>query len=300
MIKENRQKIRKCPERMLKDFYECTTIPLSLHDISTKEILLRRYRILSCIKLLHIYGMSKVTEISIPDISDAFGIIPFSEMEDEYADFEEHMIQDSQLGDMGREFLTAVLQDTGWKVLYLEEIESYEELDPELLEKIKKSVSIHLGLICGYSRSVDTHNAAEAFTKKTGIAADSETLLYYFVPEMNVVLLNEQKEEMLRICQNNEKCKEWEEYKELTEITPIYLFDAFFEQYSAHTALSLEQTEEKETWQYFNYMLGEGIYLQTETVGFSNLCYESVIHLHMADTIAKEFLIRYRAERGKK
>lgn len=294
--KDKRQELLKYLERLQQNCDKCLVVSPSFHELNTKEILIRRYRILSCIKLLQIFGIYSLAEIEIPDIHEAFGIIPFSETENEYEDFDKHMEQDIYLCQTGKAFLSVILKDTNWKILYMEDLSDYMKLEKTILNKIQKAISIHLGLILSCKCIIDTHLQVEEFARQTGIEADREMFNHEFFPTMNVILLNEPIEKMLQICQKEEKCREWEEYKEFIEILPLYLFDAFFADYSICSEITLDEKNDNKTWEYFNYMLGEGISNSIEIARFSNLCYESVIRLLLADVIAEEFFNHYEDE----
>ena len=304
MNRNQRKELLRHLERLEKSADDFFDFSLSFYDISTKEILQRRYRMLSCIKLLQIFGMNVPADMKIPDICESFGIAPFSETEDEYEDFSNHMEQEHQLHEMGQSFLSAVLKNTGWKILFMKTMEDYMELEKPILKNIHESVSIHLGLILSCDRRIETHQKAEIFTNQTGIEADKEMLWEKFhdnfEPMMNVILLNERIEEMLCICQEEDRYKEWEEYKDIQELLPLYLFDAFFASYSVCQDISMEKEEKKESWKYLNYMLGEGVFDQIETVNFSMLCYESAVRFLLADMVAEEFLDRYGTKNGGK
>lgn len=255
-------------------------------QMSPKEILMRKYRIIKCIKCLGRMGrIDLVKDIRLPEIGDTILYMEFPSDELEYDDVWQTSLMEVQatLNEFGEQYLTQCLQDTGWKVTYIAALESYEDLGEAVIKKCRDSIDFHWNAL---NELTDDECHSEYLTALGCRAAG----YYSFYPDCNVVLTNENIRQMLLVCGKNPCLQKWEEYKEFRKFWDFSLFDRFFPDISNPDFGDSE-------WVCLNYMLGEITHERIEETGFYQLNYETVICLMLADMVAEEFMERYHAEK---
>ena len=253
----------------------------SVYEMELREVLMRKYRMISCIKLLSAYGMEEnFSDMELISFFDAYNSINC--MEDDYIDTFFEFIYNTCV-DLNTDFLIRCLEKTDWELNIVETLEEYEGLSVNVIKRISGIISLHWELI---KRSYEPENAEcidSEYLRSLGCEPDGYYVDMY--TDGNLVLVNKNVKEMLDICNNNKEYREWDEYKELEKIKCFRLFDRYYPD------ISLTDLEHN-NWNCISYLMGR-IAESEEEVSMVWLNYESVIFLVLADMVAKDFLERY-------
>jgi len=269
-------------------------------EMTVAEVLMRKYRVIRCIKLLQEYGLADRFEgLEFVDMLKPDYLAPLSricnEESEDYAELYEEVINDcvEPLESFNEKFMGCCLKDTSWSVKFFTCMDDYEYADKELLEHMRGVVEFHWYAM-EYHQMVpeDENNLPIRYERldSLGFKPDGDECYY---PTYNMVLQNSNISRMLRICKENKKYKEWEEYMELCKIRDFVLLDRSF--------IGLyERDMRKEDFIAIYYLCGEICVEKQEEVGTYLLCYEAVLYLLLADMLAVDFLEKYDAndERG--
>lgn len=280
---------------LLEQRYEQILSVLSSDDMCAKcsltltpyEIMMRKYRLAFCIKLLYSFGLvEKSIFQSLPDTEKLF----FSYEKDEdtvffngWIEYPEDLIY--ELNILGEQYLSCCLENTSWKIEYIQNIPDYEQIDEAMLNEMKDVVNFHWGSM----RSANEQFEAEVYQVESKVLEEKG---FYAedniecIPECNIVLTNKKIETVLKLASIDNRLKRWKEYKELSRYRKFILFDRY---YAVFDSLDISSDD----WKYINYFLGEIFFAGREETGFYQLNYEAVLYLVLADKVAEDFLIRY-------
>ena len=258
----------------------------SSEQLTPKEILMRKYRIINCIKCLGRMGrIDIVKDLKLPELRDVFDYMDIPLEELVYDDAWQCSLMKilAVLNEFGEQYLLQCLKDTGWKVSYIVSLEFYDDFESDIVVKCKDSIEFHWKAI----NEINDEEYESEFLTSLGFEANG---YYDFYPDCNVILTNEKIRSMLNICRKESNCCNWEEYKEFRKFLSFSLFDRYYPDVSNSDFRDSD-------WVCINYLLGEIAHDRVEETGFYQLNYETVICLMIADMVAEDFMARYHTEK---
>lgn len=292
MKKLNPEKRRQLSDKAWKLYSEISMLLISrpsaqdVYELTPYEMLLRKYRMIRCVKLLLEFDLCEgLSEIALPDLDKVFE--DYHQMHanrTEEGEYEIDEIYDyrKQLDDFGEDYLAYCLKDTGWCIHYIGDIEEYEELPPDVIQGCMDAVNYHWNALGGYEPE---YLPSEYLTS---LGCEPYDNGYVFSPDCNLILTNTTIKQMLRICEKHKEYKTWQEYREMDALRSFALFDRSF---SDVTNYDLSERD----WCCINYLLGRVSLERDEDVSMYLLNYEAVIFLMLADMVANEFMEKYHA-----
>lgn len=289
LSKDRREELRNKIKRLYmeaSDYQDENECAYCVSELEWQELVVIKYRIASCIKLLQEYGLAEpLKELEIPDIGSMFlsytytGKSGIFEKED-WFDFLSIYI--NSLVGFAEEYMEKLLENTEWKIFYISELKEYESLPRDVLEKLNGAIEMHWeALNESYSEDQISEHLSSMGFKPCGY--------YDFYPTYNLVLLNNNIKRMIEICEKDKEYKTWDEYKEFEKLKTFYLLDRFFPEVS-------NRDMNDPSWCCISYLFGEVMTHRVEECGLYQLNYEAVLYLLLADMAASVFLEKYQRE----
>lgn len=254
-------------------------------DMDAREVLMRKYRMITCIIIMKNFGyVDVIEELKLLNAEELFTYCYSLDEDAEYDEcWQEQLVAYlSELVDFGTQYLSGSLRETGWNVHYITDLNEYENLSPEVIEKCRDAINMHWSALNEYYGE----KLESKYLSALGCAPDS---CYTFFADCNVILTNDNIRKMVKICEIEQQYREWPEYNEMKKVKQFILFDRYFPDVSN---INLDDKD----WVCVSYLLGEVETDKLEEVGFYQLTYEAVFNLLVADQIAYDFLKRYYKE----
>ena len=256
-------------------------------ELAPRELLMRKMRLVTCIKLLSEFGFAKGLEnLDFPDIEKMYMLNEIGKRGYyllETVEWSDYLSSCTEIySDLGEQYLKCALKNTDWEIYYITEIDEYNQLPEEVILKIQDLIEQHWdaeNIYCG-------ENIQNEYLTSLGISASGYEEFY---PLYNLLLLNKKIERAYKLCKTNKHCKKWREYKTLNRISSFCLLDRYFPFISCKDLKSSEGV-------CVSYLMGEIFGDRVEEVGMYQLNYEVVLLLLIADMLAENILKRYQKE----
>lgn len=277
--------------------YETTGAVADPGNIGAQEILMRKYRLAFCMKILQKYGLAKDIDknTKLPVTEKIISKYSYEYTDEEcYSDDPWETID--MISSMSNKYLDTTLKQTSWSIYRFYDLPDYEKIieNEKVFNRIERFIERHWGMMIATNNEYSEQFVEESeILTNLGLSPDqAEAAGFYFAPSQNLVLANKKIEKMLKICRAEDRYKQSNEYTEVLWLISRSVFERWINDVTIHGTPEMN-------WCCFMYPQGEyvtdGAY---ELIGEHQLNYEAVIFLLLADMAAEDFLERYEQEKG--